>query len=98
MQLLKLTLFFFISLFLIAVTIKPVTALDDKVCPCGYNPGGNCAPCKESSDISSPPKLENNKTFKDIQCECGYDPGGRCVPCKDTTLDQQEKEAGEISQ
>ena len=68
-------------------------ALDDKVCACGYNLGGDCIPCDETK-VSGTPSLENNKTFKDIQCECGYDPGGECVPCKES-LDAQERKLGE---
>jgi hypothetical protein len=82
-----------LALTLLCVTfMQPAWALESKVCACGYHPGGDCEPCKDITDESDPPTMEDDTTLKDVQCECGYNPGLGCVPCKDTTLDQQERE------
>lgn len=63
--------------------LQPVCSIEDQICPCDVDAGGNCIPCDEPRDNGVKQVPDGQGDTPDISCPCAVDAGGNCLPCKE---------------
>lgn len=80
----------FLALFLIIGTGCNAIALEDNICECGVDAGGNCIPCGTLPNDKADSSNKADKPIPEKVCPCNSDATGNCLPCDDTGLEQPD--------